>query len=205
MAITDKLDKGKAPATFVTASNLKVEGQVFLVPGIKLFDEMNVLHRKFIAVSDVSVLALGADSQTATAKDILFLNKDEILCTVLQEGEANIRERKRVHVILAAINDSSIEGEIFVPSEIRLLDALNLSDAKFLVLAGAKISPLHPSSSGENVLFEAPWLMVNKRFIVSAAPVEKHAEPRVSEKPAGSPEADAVNAKADSEETGLKK
>lgn len=176
MAITDKLDKDKSSATFVTASSLKVEGHVFLVPGIKLFDEMNVPHRRFIAVSGASVLPLGAGSPPAYSKDILFLNKDEILCAVLQEGEANIRERKRVPVALAAINDTSIEGDIFVPSEIRLLDALNLSDAKYLVLCGAKISPLHPSSADEKVLFEAQWLMVTKRFIVSASPVEKHAE-----------------------------
>lgn len=181
MAITDKLDKDKASAMFVTASNLKVEGHVFLVPGIRLFDEMNVPHRRFIAVSGASVLPLGAGSPSAYSKDILFLNKDEILCAVLQEGEANIRERKRVPVALAAINDTSIEGDIFVPSEIRLLDALNLSDAKYLVLCGAKISPLHPSSSGEKVFFEAEWMMVTKRFIVSAAPVEKRVETKPPE------------------------
>lgn len=181
MAITDKLDKDKASATFVTASNLKVDGHVFLVPGIKLFDEMNVVHRRFIAVSGASILPLGMDSRSVHSKDILFLNKDEILCTVIQEGEANTRERKKIPVVLATINDTSIEGDIFVPSEIRLLDALNLSDAKFLVLTGAKISPLHPSSSDKNVFFEAEWMMVAKRFIVSASPVEKHVETKLPE------------------------
>ncbi len=171
MAIFDKVDKKKIHAVFLTTAGFKVDGNAFLVPGITLTDEMNGQHRRFISVADAKISFLLDSNKVPETREILLLNKDEILCTAIQATDVYLHDRKEVHAAFSTANNFHMEGNVLIPSEARLVDTLNVAEVKFAVMKNVEVT-LITNIAGKQSLFQSEWVLVSKRGIVSVFPLE---------------------------------
>lgn len=55
MTISEKIDKKKVSTFIVTPNGMLIQGDVYMIPEIKLFEELNVEQRKFLAVAGAKI------------------------------------------------------------------------------------------------------------------------------------------------------
>jgi hypothetical protein len=73
-----KVQKKTEAVVILTTNKLKIEGKMFVAAEMRMSDELNMAQRKFVALEDVTVTALG--SQERAMHSILVVNKDQIVC-----------------------------------------------------------------------------------------------------------------------------
>ena len=83
----DKIDRSKAKAVIFASGNLRIEGEVFKGPEIRLIDEFNVAHKKFIPIANAKVYTSYNKTEVDFEQKILFFNKDDIVCFYLVEDD----------------------------------------------------------------------------------------------------------------------
>ena len=81
----DKLKKDTVRAVIFTANNLKIEGEVYVTPGIRLSDELNTTQRKFLIVDNPQISS--TDPQLTRNPKVVFVNKDGIFLACPYEDE----------------------------------------------------------------------------------------------------------------------
>lgn len=76
----DKIERKKLKTVIFTTNNLKIEGEIFTSPEIRLIDDFNASHRKFIAIANAKVYISYESDNAKYEINFLILNKDEIIC-----------------------------------------------------------------------------------------------------------------------------
>lgn len=78
-------------------------------------------------------------------------------------------ERKKLETLIFTPGGLRIECEVSIPSQIRLIDALNLAYGNFYAISNAKLFTTYDEA---NAIKTFPLLALNKFFIMCAHPID---------------------------------
>lgn len=73
----DNIDKVRIGAVIFTSNNQRIEGYVFVSPGIRLGDELNSAQKRFITIGNCTVTF--AESERCYKTDIMFVHKNHVV------------------------------------------------------------------------------------------------------------------------------
>lgn len=76
-------------------------------------------------------------------------------------------DKKPIQAMILTINNVRIEGKVYVPGDIRLIDDLNVSHKQFIAVSHARIFASEDASP-----VECELLFVNKHQVVCAIPMD---------------------------------